>query len=356
MIPYIVVIFLSCTILKGKKYRFSLRDILGILPIVILAGFRDYSIGTDTSGYPIAIFDYCLQSNSPLMALTFVAGDVEPLYVIFEYVVSRFTKDAHWMLFWSHFIMLFNIVFASKKFKINTSICVFLYFCSFFNFSLNGARQSIAMTFLPLIYYYLSNRSYLKSIILFLIAFLFHSSILLCISIFALFFILRRYHYLADKLMTKLVVVLLVVLVLVNFIVVINYITDLGAVRSEYSDRYGNSDMYGSNVPISNIYLNIVNIVLLYKIRKVKDFEALFYEYVAILSMVLCGSALISTFLVRITHYFVIMVLMYNTKNIGALKLKARIIPLLLYFFYWFMITVVNLEETTPYTSKLLGI
>lgn len=357
MLPYLFVILLSVVILhltQKQKQQNLFLEIIGVLPLVILAGFRDYTIGTDTNGYPVAIFEYCRMSKSLGDALFVVAGDVEPLYVVLEFLISRFTNDAHWLLFWSHFIMFFNIVYASKKFELSIDIAIFLYFCAFFNFSLNGARQSIAITFVPLILYYCINAKYIKMGILFICAFLFHSSVLLCLAILALFIYTIKFPNMANKKLIKVLTVFVVVVMLINFNSLLNYVAGLGAVRTEYSDRYGSNDMYGSNLPISNIYLNIVNLAVFYSCRDKKDPLSCFMEYIAIISVILCGSALISTFLVRITHYFVIVILLYNVKLICLRGNFHKNVSLFLYFLYWFIITFINLEDTTPYKSKIL--
>lgn len=362
MFPYLSVLLLSYLLLKLCDGRVGssrlIFEILGILPITILAGCRDFTIGTDTAGYPTEMFYLCRSCNSLTEALVMVAGEVEPLYVVLQYVVSRFFSDAHWVLFFSHVIMYFNIVYACRKLKISPSICVFVYFCTFFDFSLNGARQSIALSFIPLSFYFLAHEKYVKTIFFLLIAYFIHGSTLICAIIFVLYWLVdKKPSYFATR-TQKVMVISAVTIMLFSFASIIAALGDYGIIRSEYTDRYASADEYGSNLPISNIFINAVNLFVYYKVggKKKGDSLSIFMEYIVLLSLILCFSALISTYLVRITFNFVTLAMCYCAGLMEHSKSYHKKLSYFLYFFYWFVITYINLEDIMPYTSKLLGI
>lgn len=362
MLPYLLSLFFSCFLLKLSESQRSvlkfLLEIVGILPIAILAGCRDFTIGTDTAGYPTEMFYLCRSCDSLAQALVLIAGEVEPLYVVLQFYVSRFFKDAHWILFFSHVIMYYNIVCVCRKMRIRPSVCVFIYFCVFFDFSLNGARQSIALSFIPLSFFYLIKKRYVKCIVFFIVAFLFHSSTLLCLGIFALYWLTSKKPYLFSRKKQKIVAIVLVSVLLLNFSNIVIYMGQLGFLRNEYIDRYANGDMYGTNFPISNVYINIVNLILYYKLggNSKENSLSIFMEYVVILSLILCLSAMISTYAVRITFNFVIIAICYESSLLAKSKYNLKQIGAFSYFFYWFFITILNLEDVMPYTSKILGI
>lgn len=362
MFPYLFGLFLTLFFLStsrryvGKNNTFSY--FIRILPLLLLAALRDYTIGTDTDGYPLYIWEVCAKSTSLVYAIASIGGMVEPLYIILEYVVSRFSNDMHWMLFVSHAIIFINIIFAIQKHSIKPAVGIFLYFCTFFNFSMNGARQSLALSFLPLVVFYFNDRKYIKFAVLALIAYFFHSSSALCVLIYLLCYMINRHPHFFERKVTMFLIFLSSILLILFFSIIIEQLAGMNIIRTEYMDRYGSEDMYGSRVPISDVFINGLNLFVIYKYRKYYrgSLSFCFVRYIAIFALLLLGAGLISVFLVRVALYFEILSTIYSAQILSNMNNKKALHIYGLYLFYWIMITFANLGEVNPYTSKILGI
>ena len=119
MEPYVVVIIISLILLglacwispKRKGLAFWSVSFIAILPPSVLAGIRDFTIGTDINHYVVTNFvqalgydnffefnKYILQIQSDFVGLP---NNTESGYNLLVFLVSRFTQDAHWVLFLS---------------------------------------------------------------------------------------------------------------------------------------------------------------------------------------------------------------------------------------------------------------
>ena len=126
-----------------------------------------------------------------------------------------------------------------------------------------------------------------------------------------------------------------------------------------YIARYGSSDEYGSNLPISVLALNGFNMFVFWKMTKrcsKGNVISLFGRYMTVMALLLCFLGLISTFAVRICDYFTFVNILLISAFIPTARKFWRRSVVAFYLFYFVMtIMVANLGDTYPYSSKILN-
>lgn len=116
-----------------------------LLP-VLLAGAREYTVGTDIATYGNYVFYGALEMDRP-PSLFGSVGDIEPLYRLLAYGVSRLTNNAHWFYFATAMIVCTGIMAGLLHWRRYCSVTLgwaaFLFL--FYGDTLNTMRQSLAL-------------------------------------------------------------------------------------------------------------------------------------------------------------------------------------------------------------------
>ena len=196
MIPYLIVFIFTplCAYLSEKsfnnkqKYKGVLFAILTILIPSIIAGFRDISVGVDGKVYVEPV----LRSFKGLtISRAWGLHKIEKGYIILTYIVSLITLNPNVMLFIINLIISYFIYMTAFKYRnhINMTIFIIIYVLYFYTKSLNIMRQCIGIVIFMYSLTFLKNKNYVKAFIFTFLAILFHNSILICCSIYLLFFI-----------------------------------------------------------------------------------------------------------------------------------------------------------------------
>ena len=150
---------------------------------------------------------------------------------------------------------------------------------------------------------------------------------------------------------------LIVAVGLTLFVELLQLAIDLGLAKTEYMERYGESDKYGSGAPLSLFALTIFNYVMFMRlVNHVKTTPfLLFSKYVTMISVLLCFAGFVSTFATRIDHYFIMTSIVCIVYALQLRKYRYKWAFIGFYTFYWLMVVVVaNLGDTYPYQSKIL--
>lgn len=373
MAVYLVALVLSLILLRLNRNNKILSQLFCILPLIVVAGCRDATVGTDTSGYPTDVFEMCREDSIGNIFLMVGYGYVEPVYILLAYLVSRFTDDFNWFLTISHLIIFINVLRAIRVYRITPVIGIFVFFCFFFNTSLNVARQAISVSFIPIAAYYYFEGSTKKAIINFLLACSFHTSSIFFGAVVIMHWLINKNMSFFSSSRGKAVLIICILLFLVFFSSIIDFMGTHGIIAEKYIERYGDSEKYGSSLPVSSIYLNFLNLYIFYKLKK-KFFllsgNPLFdsiddgvnkklwcvLEYSQLLALLLCFTGSISMFLTRITMPFLIFNVFILLTLLSLKRSKIVYTASILYFFYWVMVTYKNLGDVLPYRSAILGI
>ncbi len=345
----------------GKFFLF-----IAILFPVLLFGLRDVSIGTDTALYVYPTFELATQSDSWKSFSNIVSDstNIEFLYVVWNFVVSRITHDYSIFLIFTGFLLYIPFVYSlyRHKEKLVLWFALFILYFVFFRESLNALRQYMAMSFCMLAFSYLIDNSYKKSLLFSIIAYGFHHSALIFLLIIGLWILCSFRSAKISSLKIKFILTSLFFAMLSFLANIVSALENIGAIDSRYEERYLTSELYGTNIPISLFALCILNLIIYKQISKFSQSSLkVFFEYILILSLLCCFLGTISTFLVRIGSYFQICTIfifpiMYK-EYIGYYDIKILRFHLAFLIAYWILTVVIaNLGQTYPYKSLILGI
>lgn len=158
MAPYLIAFLFSSALFQfgglaefkhgNAKAAFLLYG-FAFLPLCILAGARDLSVGTDTGGYGIFLFDQGMSSTSfgsYVEALDNSTWDVAPLYAFVTYLVVRiFQSQIIYFAAIELFVVFPVFIVCRKLCPQRIGISMLLYLLVFFIPSLNMMRQSASM-------------------------------------------------------------------------------------------------------------------------------------------------------------------------------------------------------------------
>ncbi len=334
--------------------------------IAFIAGVRNPLIGTDTMLYVFPFFNvvHLYDSFSALYKFEKDWIDVEYLYVVWNYAIATLTNKFELFLCMTHALMYGSFFLAAyiQRKKIILWLFVFIFCFCFFRESLNTMRQSIALGFCLIAFSYLINDKLKSSLLWIAIAYGFHHTAFIFLVVCLLWLVSKKYWKILNKRKMKIILVGLMFVFLESLALVVNTAESIGIVDDRYGARYLTEDVYGTNLPISLLALNIVNLIVFYTIKKRNKAFGIyicFFEYILIISLLFCFSGLISTFAVRMGSYFlylslIIFPFMYQTYVSSKLVKSFHMTFLVI---YWIMTVIIaNLGHTYPYSSLFLGI
>ena len=174
---------------NNKVFSLFLSSIAVLIPS-LLAGYRDETVGMDLMYYAIPCFNsvQSIQNISQLFMYIGVSG-LEPLYVMFNFIITRFTDDIFWAFFIQQILVLSLVLFTCHRLRntLNASILYLLFMLLCYCQSMSLNRQIFAIGVLFFSFYYIINKDLLKFLICIIIATLFHSSGIIGIPIYFIY-------------------------------------------------------------------------------------------------------------------------------------------------------------------------
>lgn len=366
---YLFVFFVSLIFFKLSDFFLDKKKVLGILFLIIailipsiFAGCRDLNIGTDTSSYVRDYFREARQAKSFFRYNEDVSTDVG--YSYFNYIITKIFNDFSFLLF---FIQAFIITFIALAIlqlkKTNLLTWAFLvYFLLYFSNSLNMTRQMMALAVCLYSFSNLITGNRIKALILVGLASTFHFSAFIFFAIFPIYFYTSK--FIKNFWLFQFIVGVSFILVVFLLDYIIIGIVGLGAVKEGF-ENYKSGGLYGSNLPLSDLFLCIVFFSLLITFRKFSQLETSqknLFQTVFLISIILCFAAIQSTFAIRGMYYFsylsiIIIPLLINSIEDKKIQLIMGFICAALFILYWGLtIPYANLGETYPYQSKILNL
>lgn len=123
--------------------------IIAIFASSILAGVRSFNVGTDTGAYDV-FFQKAVNAPNFITAYNglFKISDLEPLFIVLTYIVSRVSINYHVYQFVCAAIINGNIIMAIYlvRKKYNMVLCWLTYCLLIYTNSLNIVRQTLALS------------------------------------------------------------------------------------------------------------------------------------------------------------------------------------------------------------------
>lgn len=182
-IHFVIVLLIFLFSYVGYKYipNNKILCISIFVPLFALAAFRSINVGNDTKEY-FRIFQIISNQSSITSALT--VSRYEPGYIIYNYLLSRFTDNFQWVLAINAGIYLTAVLYFLNKYltDIRMGLMLFFSFGLYYNV-MNLERQCIATAIFLFAFPFLEDKKYIKYIILILFAATFHSTALILMAI-----------------------------------------------------------------------------------------------------------------------------------------------------------------------------
>ncbi|MCK8104714.1 EpsG family protein [Pseudoalteromonas sp. 2CM36K] len=246
MFPYFIVLIISVSSLavglwlKGNKQPGSnLFFFFALSPLIALAALRAEWVGTDTYTY-LWFWNTFTTAYYDKSGLLFS----EPLFAVLQHM-TRFLADNTFLeqeVFLGAISLIvcaltFSAILTHSAYKVMS--WTFFILLGFYTFHFNGARQAIAIALFLYSTKYILNGNLLKYLVLVLIGFLVHKTMLIC---FPLYFIFRK------ELNAK-----QVLLVVMGAVMVALSVTTLVDFASQYDQRYqsyAKSDFEGAGLVV----------------------------------------------------------------------------------------------------------
>lgn len=261
---------------KSKYDSFIIFVVSSIL--VFAAALRAWTVGSDTYTF---VDDYTSITSYKFLDV------VEQYYDYLGYYILSwlFTRLNAPVFVWFGFIE-FVYLFSINKFigKLSRKR-LFSFFCFFtiglFFPSFNILKQILALSFVLLSYCALVEKKWLKTVILFIIAFISHPSSIIFLVVFA-FYYLRKYSKMTPAIITALIVV--------GFVgkTVWPLLTGGGLGNEHFGELYSESDdAYNSTMLYYLLLLLFISVVIKRDFGRLYPPESRFYLYCLIFTCVL---------------------------------------------------------------------
>lgn len=354
--------FCYCSKKATNRSMLIFFAILCIAPTVLLAGFRDYSVGTDVRNY-LAQSSYwagAVSSGSILNYLRYYlsTGKSEILFALFIGTIAKLTGNYRLFLFLCHMIIVVCVFVGAYKQRKNADpvFVLAVFYLLFFNSSLNTIRQYIAMAICFAFFSYIEQKKYLQYIIVVSIASLIHiSSVVSLIALLVFWILYGNNRIAAASFGRKFLVCMGLILLLVFFDPLIRFLIEHGIIGQKY---YFYLDQQEGSLSLLYLYLLVLELVAaLFYLKRIREQ----YHYSDFL--ILCTFAnliliLLSSFIAygrRIGEFFSLINILTMAQipraeknNKTRLLLNSAIIVICIA--YWLIIYVKrNASQTIPY-------
>ena len=381
MIIYLIVFFFSVlftrlaerSIVSNKKHFFTFSVLAVSLP-VLLGGFRDDSIGTDTGGYVSWVWSIVSRCSDWKSFLHLYHGgyfaDIEFGYLTVNFIARLFGDDVHIVYFLTSLLTILPIYLAiyhnRDKAPMWLSMAIFL--LSYYNLSLNLVRQSIALSFCIYAFRYVEKKQWMKLAVVVVVILSFHNTGFSFIPAILLYLLMERLHW-KGKIIFSLISFVILSIAFKYIDILLLAFVNYGLLPEKFL-RYQVDEMTGflsrSNFIIYIIESALILMAMMY--QKTTNMRSRLFSYFTLKSIGVYSFTLstLSMWAFRISYYFnfpadclflpsALNSLRRNGK-INTYRLWVAILLLLLLFNWCFNIVIKNANETYPYKSSILGI
>ena len=327
----------------------------------LLAGLRDYSIGTDVLVYGNTWFEYAISDADFHHYIAWgTASGIDLIYCIINYIIARFTDNAHWFYFIFSFITT-GLIYKSAEDNrdiVEPYFVMLSYYLLFYNQSLNMLRQSLALAIAACSFSYIRKNQYPQFALCAILAFLAHRSAIVVILLLLIYKIVNSQIRTLGKAMV--LIGALIALFSINYIYTV--LVHIGLLTTRYDNYFDIQQRGGFYIHL--ILLCAPYFVLIYSLIKEFICDKLVREainglkYYLLFSMIVGCVSLKMTYISRIVLYFDIMLIftvpliasnLSPTLVMNGRKINKVVLTLWM-LIYWIIVYVVrNSGETFPF-------
>jgi hypothetical protein len=331
-----------------------------------MAGFRDLSVGTDTESY-YREFLYMSSSYKTVDDLLNDDMGFDLGFLTLNWLIGKISKGTFLFLFILQLITTFFLYAGyaklSKHFKASFFVFTAFYLFLVYNYSFNALRQECAISIVFYAYSCLWEKKVVQYIVWTLLAFSFHSSVLVSFLILVIYYIV----FIDNPKLRKAAIISLfcgVTLMFMSFFLLLNFIGSLSFLNEAMLARYGTESIFDSTsrigfIPAILAVMSYYLIFLGYKKEIIDNRALLFHLIMNTLYFMTLFLSLLNEYLWRLGLYFYVVDLYFmsvemKSKFVRPIVKGTIVFYVFLTWIYQYMLS--NMSETVPYTSKILGL
>lgn len=344
----------------GRKILYYVIVGVALLIPSILAGVRDFSIGTDVLVYGNAWFQNAVQTvNFEIYSKWATGSSIGYLYAIINFVVSRFTKDPHILYFYISLLENICAYWAIRRQRdwLSTPYAMLAYFLLFYNYNLNILRQGLATVVILWGFKYVREQKLIKYILTVWVAYGFHNTAYFGIVIYLVYWIAT------NKISKKLKYLLVIgfILGIASFKNIMGWLLANGLLSDRYAMYIDGSSVRGGFFGQLLLSLPILLFSLVVILNKESSkLNGIFY--LIILGSMMSVLNLNAVFLNRLTQYINFMYVIFwpiliqngNVRFIGyniesSRKIIYGIVTCYLLVYWYIVYVYMKAGQTVPY-------
>ena len=255
MLPYFILLFIViiCSLLaeraKSNKVIYNFYVGIVFLTLVLFAGLRNRSVGTDTGSY---VSRY-LSLDLDFMSIINDGGRIELGYRLLENVALLFSDQYIAILMVISFVAVFFQLKGIYKISKQPVISLFVLITfGIYTYVFNGARQALAAAIFVYAITYLIQGNFKKYLLWIIIASLFHKSVILGIPLY--FFFRKKF---TMKLFGFLLITTLVAIYFFNILIMYAGIISTQYLKYDEIDKQGGVYLTLAYVLLSSFFILI---------------------------------------------------------------------------------------------------
>lgn len=330
-----------------KIKRYHLYLVLSVTAVVLLAGMRDYTVGTDVQVYGNSLFYYAKEYH-PFSVYLDRFSHIEPLYLALVYFSAMVAQEPHILYFLTGLLiyafLMLSFVKIRGSFPITLTWLAFL--CLLYGDTYNAMRQCVAIAIGIWAFFSAVEGYKIKFIVGVLVAFLFHNTAIIIIPTYFVYFILQK----NNKFWVKCTLLILVFGGIVFFNEILSYLMQIGLLDDKM-EKYYISESTGLSVFAILIRLPFFVLIILNKKAFLKgnmssckmlrnENEADFYIMALMFEMLSVEMSAFVPSLYRISLYFIPFRCMAYARICKVLNKKNRMVLLCCLILYLLVVFI----------------
>lgn len=325
----------------SRRYKVIL-SLLFSLAMILVAGLRGDSVGTDTIRYA---YDHYKDISGFSMESK---ASIEFLWNFLKKSIDELGFPTYYILLVASFFTVFFVYYACSKLSVNLSFSLLIFYCLFYFVSLNGVRQMLSASIILVGFTYLLNGKTVNFVIITLLAIGVHTSS---------FFVLISLFFCKLKFLTKSKEILIpIICFILGFLGVDRLFEFIYSYFGSYQ-QYAAASSYYVNWSIGGILYNVLTMsIYIYILLSDKGenwkMKQLYFLYVCF-SLLFLNSIIFQR--LALTFGFIQMIYYPYVIN-GQNKRKKQIIlvcVLFLIFYNFFNSLLRGFNEIIPYNVRL---
>ncbi len=358
MFIYLFVFLLSTIFLflYGKTTSSAKKKMFLIFAILfpsLLAGFRQAGIGTDTNNYVRIVYDLCLRGKT----MPYIANHtgIEYLYILINMLVVKTIPSVNIVYFILQFIIQYFILKACVYYEKDCPpwISYLLFLLLFYNRSLNMIRQTISISIIlySFCFYKTDNK---KSLLLILLAFLFHNTAIIGFILFIMYKIISLFKGKYTNLV-KIFILFLVVMFVIFYKEIISFLINSNILSQRY--LFYIKDNSSNVIGVEHVMVILITLLCFISGKVISKTKLKDIPFVIYMGFILYNLGKISNYAQRFSYYYLYFSIftipqfpkIFVGKKYQNIFLFILLILALCFWIYYYCI--LKADRTVPYMS-----